>query len=405
MADVLKIVLIVLLLLLLIKKKLDLSLVFFLGALLFGFFFGLNIKTLGKNLLEALISPETLRLVGIIMLILYIGTFLQARRNFNIMVDSLNDIIPEARLILAIPPAFIGLLPMLGGALMSAPIVEEAGNRWKLSAAMKTFLNYWFRHIWEYCWPLYINLILASTILQIPIKKISSVQFPFTILAVILGLIILFKDVHYLPKDGDGGSFIKNVIKFFLSIWPIIAAIFLIFAVKLSLLISLAVVALLTQLLTRMKPRERFDLLKSSISLKTIALLVSIMMFKRILIVCGALDALPQAFGLEGASSYFLLFFIPFFLGLLTGVNQAYVGMSFPILLPVFGSPDPDMVLVMFAYVSGFVGILLSPAHLCLALTVEYFKANLRDVYKILFWPALVIFIASFLVLLFLRIL
>ncbi|GAF85582.1 unnamed protein product, partial [marine sediment metagenome] len=81
-----------------------------------------------------------------------------------------------------------------------------------------------------------------------------------------------------------------------------------------------------------------------------------------------------------------------------------YVGISFPLLLPILGSGNPDMVLVMFAYVSGFVGILLSPAHLCLFLTLDYFKADLRDVYKILIWPVAVIFVAAFLVLLFLRI-
>jgi len=51
------------------------------------------------------------------------------------------------------------------------------------------------------------------------------------------------------------------------------------------------------------------------------------------------------------------------------------------------------------------VGILLSPAHLCLATTVEYFHAELRDVYKIMLVPAAVIFGAAFLVLLVFRIL
>jgi hypothetical protein len=136
-----------------------------------------------------------------------------------------------------------------------------------------------------------------------------------------------------------------------------------------------------------------------------ILLLASVMMFKRILEVSGALSSLTEVFRPEGIYVYFLLFIIPFFLGLLTGVNHAFVGIAFPILLPIFGSPNPDMVLVMFAYVSGFVGILLSPAHLCLILTVDYFQADLGDVYRILIWPSLVVFIVSFLVLLFLRIL
>jgi hypothetical protein len=59
---------------------------------------------------------------------------------------------------------------------------------------------------------------------------------------------------------------------------------------------------------------------------------------------------------------------------------------------------------VFLVGVSGFVGILLSPAHLCLFLTLDYFRAAIRETYKILVWPALVIFLAAFSALLFLRI-
>ncbi|MBE0711398.1 MAG: DUF401 family protein, partial [Candidatus Aminicenantes bacterium] len=61
-------------------------------------------------------------------------------------------------------------------------------------------------------------------------------------------------------------------------------------------------------------------------------------------------------------------------------------------------------VFMTFAYVSGFVGILLSPAHLCLALTADYFKAEMRDVYRILVWPVAVVFGAALLELLVFRV-
>lgn len=405
MTDLLKIILIVLVLLFLIKKKWDLGLVLFIGTLLTGVAFRLDFPVLARNILEALISTETLSLFGIIILVLYLGNLLQLKGNFKKMVDSFKNLIPEPRLILALPSSFIGLLPMIGGALMSAPIVEEAGQRWKLTPAWKTFLNYWFRHIWEYSWPLYVNMILASAILQIPIKRIATVQFPFTVLAAILGLIILFKHVHRLPDEKTGGKFLKSLLNLILSIWPIFLVIVLIFVFKFSMLLALAATAFLTQIFFRMDFRERSRILWQSISLKTIFLIASVMVFKRILEVSGALESVTGVFQSEGISAYLLLFAVPFFLGLLTGVNHAYVGISFPILLPIFGSENPDMVLVMFAYVSGFVGILLSPTHLCLVLTIDYFKAELRDVYKILLWPSVVIFIAAFLVLLFLRIL
>jgi hypothetical protein len=404
MFDLLRISLILLVILFLIKKKWDLGLALFVGTLLIALLFRIHFKIFLRNVLEALVSEDTLSLVGIILLVLYIGTLLQSRGNFKSMVDSLKNLIPEPRLILALPSVFIGLLPMLGGALMSAPIVEEAGQRWNLTPALKTFLNYWFRHIWEYCWPLYVNVILAAAILKIPIKKIVSVQFPFTILAVALGLVILFKNVPALSQEKNDQSFLRNVYSLFFSIWPILLVIILIFFFKLSMIVSLAVVFLLTQVLFRLPIKERLNIIWKSISLKTVFLVASVMVFKGILEASGALSSLARVFPSEGASAYLLLFAVPFLFGLLTGVNHAYVGIAFPLLLPIFGSGNPDMILVLFAYVSGFVGILLSPAHLCLFLTLDYFKADLRDVYKILIWPVALIFAAAFLVLFFFRI-
>lgn len=98
------------------------------------------------------------------------------------------------------------------------------------------------------------------------------------------------------------------------------------------------------------------------------------------------------------------MFAAPFVVGLLTGVNQAFVAISFPLLVPVIGTGTPDMVLLTFAYVSGFAGILLSPAHLCLALTADYFKAEMRDVYRILIWPVAAVFGAALLELLVFRV-
>lgn len=403
MFDLFKICALLLILLLLIKKKWDLGLVLLIGSLVTGLFFRLPLMTLAQNLLQVLVSGETITLVGVVLLVLYLGNVLHAKGNFKIMVNSLNKLIPEPRLILALPSAFIGLLPMLGGALMSAPVVNEAGKRWNLSPEWKTFLNYWFRHIWEYSWPLYVNVILASAILQIPIKKIAIFQLPFTILAAFLGLVILFRNVLRLPKEKSPQSHFKSLVQVASSVWPIILAILLIFSLKFSMVISLGVVAFLTQIFFSMKIKERMNIFIKSIPLKTVLLIISVMVFKRILEISGALNSITQLFHPEGISVYLLLFTIPFFLGLLTGVNHAYVGISFPILLPILGQQNPDMVMVMFAYVSGFVGILLSPAHLCLSLTVDYFKADLREVYKLLIWPTVTIFAMALLVVFFVK--
>jgi integral membrane protein (TIGR00529 family) len=405
MIVLLKIAAIVFVLLFLIKLKWDLGLVLVLDSVLTAVLFGLAAKTFLTNVLGALVAGETLSLIGIVALVLYLGYFLQAGGHFRQMVDALKNLVGDPRLILAIPSAFIGLLPMMAGAMMGAPIVEEAARRWNLSAAWKTFFNYWFRHIWEYSWPMYINLILAAAIFQVPIKKICLHQFPFTVVAATAGLVVLFKHVPFLPRENHSQKSWRDYFNVFFSIWPIFLTILLIFIFRLNMLLALGISSVLTQVFSKMKIKERLDVIVKSLSLKIVLLTASLMVFKRILEVSGALDSVVQIFPPQGLSAYVLLFAAPFFVGLLTGVNQAFVAIAFPLLVPIVGKGHPDMVLMMFAYVSGFVGILLSPAHLCLALTADYFKADLREVYKILIWPVGAVFSAALLVLIVFRVL
>ncbi|MFO0751886.1 MAG: DUF401 family protein [Thermodesulfovibrionales bacterium] len=48
------------------------------------------------------------------------------------------------------------------------------------------------------------------------------------------------------------------------------------------------------------------------------------------------------------------------------------------------------------AFASGFLGVLLSPVHLCLVLTREYFKADAWGIYKRIIPASLVIMAAAF---------
>jgi uncharacterized protein len=395
MITLLKIALIIVLLLVLIRKKVDLGLALALDSLLVAVLFGLRPQRLGRAVLEGLTAQTTLELVGIVLLVLYLGQYLQAGNHSRRMVESLRRLVRDPRLILAIPSAVLGLLPMMAGAMMGAPIVEEAARRWNLSPAWKTFYNYWFRHIWEYCWPLYLNVILASTIFHIPIVSFCLYQLPFTILAAGTGLVVLFRNVPAGEPTPRGKGSWRDVWGVVHGLWPILLTILLIFAAGLKMLVALAISALLTQLLSRSKLAERWAVVRTGFSLRVALLTAALMVFKRILETSGALDAVAQVVDPAGASGYLLLFAAPFLVALLTGVNQAFVAITFPLLVPIVGAGTPDPFLALFAYVSGFSGILISPTHLCLALTADYFKADLRDVYRILAGPVAVVFGAA----------
>ncbi len=400
-----KIALIVALLLVLIRLKWDLGLVLFLDTCLAAALFGLRPLAFGRAVLAGATSGETLQLAAIVILVLYLGEFLQSSGAFRDMVDALKNLVRDDRLILAIPSAFIGLLPMMGGAMMGAPIVEEAARRWDVSPAWKTFYNYWFRHVWEYWWPLYLNIILAAAVFKVPIWKISLWQGPFSLVAIGTGLAVLFRKLPRLPRERENGGSWKDVGRVVFSIWPIVLTIVLIFVFRLNMLIALAAASVLTQVASRGDLKSRWGVAVRGFSLKTVWLIVAVMVFKKVLETSGALDAVVRAIPPQGLSAYVLIFAAPFVIGLLTGVNQAFVAISFPLLVPIVGQGSPDMVLMTFAYVSGFCGILLSPAHLCLVLTADYFKAEMREVYRTLVGPVAVVFAVALLELLLFRVL
>jgi len=79
--------------------------------------------------------------------------------------------------------------------------------------------------------------------------------------------------------------------------------------------------------------------------------------------------------------------FIPLIVGLMTGMTIAPIAIAFPILIPLFRK-DPDFFnYMMLAFASGIAGDLLSPFHLCLVLTKNYFHADWKGIFRLLWIP------------------
>lgn len=394
MLSVLYLAIVVVAIIVLIKFKIDIGAVLFVGAMLTAFLFRIGCKNFFLILLESCTSLETLTLVGTVVFIIYFGALLERRGDLARMVRGLRSLIRDGRVSMVIPSTIMGLLPMPGGALISAPMLKEGAREFDLSAAEETFLNYWFRHIWEYFWPLYPGLIVASTITAVPIFVLARFQFPLTLAAILAGLIFGLRRIPFRAPSviSRKGAAVKEL---FFSLWHILIIVVLVLAFKVTVLYVMGGISILVTLLTRMKRSDWKEVVKNSFAWKTVILLFSVMFFKAVLINAGAIDSLRTVLSPEGISLWFLLFVAPFLVGFLTGVNHAYVGVAFPILLPFFLQHGVNLAYIMFAYASGFAGILLSPVHLCLVLTKEYYKADFNPIYKILVPPVVFVWLVS----------
>ncbi len=361
--------------------------VLIISSILITFLGGLDVNGFMNMLEYHLFVYNTFKLLASVLLIILIGMSMKKAGHLKGMLDAFHRLLKDNRFGIIIPPALIGLLPMPGGAMFSAPMVEESSKDVNLSPAQKTYINYWFRHIWEYGWPLYPGLIISASILNVNVSQIVRSQALFIFVPIFIGSIYVFNRVPKIvyPREKRKRHYILDVLK---GIWPIF------YILIFSIIVSLPVVfVLFTLSLIMIIVYKQVDVVVDFFKhfpWKMVVLIIGIMMFKGSIQDSGILNFMNTFYD-SNMGKYLMLILLPFLAGIVTGVNQAYVAIAFPVLLPLLLT-DNGVHYANFAlaYISGFEGVLLSPVHLCLSLSKSYYGATFKDVYKLLL-PSVVI--------------
>jgi uncharacterized protein len=398
-----KFLLLVVLLILLLRWKVDLSLAVFLVSLLTVVLFAINLKLAARSAWQGISAGETLELFLIIVLVQFIGAVQKNRRMYDRLIDSLNTMIRDKRLVAMVSPAIIGFLPMPGGALLSAPLVDVSTSKMKLKPAFNAFLNFWFRHDWELIWPLYAGLLLFQTMSRIPMRRIILFQLPFSLLHITMGLVVSFiyfrrhniKREHPRPSNGLPAT----LRDFFAGTWPILAVILLFFIqvpplLPLPLHWALLLVAVLLSILKKVGPREIGAIVFAKTTIRSLLVIAAVIVFQRLIEVSAAFDVL-KTMNISLGMAVLFIFLVSFTVAFLTGVNTAYIAIAFPVLLPLIQHMPNYFYLALYIYVIGYAGILVSPLHLCLVLTNEYFEAPLLEVYRYMAIPVLLMMVIA----------
>lgn len=392
MTSFLTVTLVFVLMLFLIRRKVNIGVVMLVGAVALGIAFRLAPGDMLSTTFDAIRDKSTFTLVFSLVLIMFLENIMRKTHMMQRMVTSMKGLVGDHRIVMSILPAFIGLLPSAGGAIFSAPMVEEVARDMDLSPEKKSFVNYWYRHLWEYCFPLYPGLILSSEIFDLPMAELIKVQFPFTISALVLGGIVAFRGMGrantVLRTESEDNQHLRDLSY---GLAPVLLVVFLVLVVKVDILYSLAAVVIALLALNRYTPAMIMQLGKEAFHIQTVLLVVGVMVFKGMLTATGAVEAIPGFFAELGIPLIALVFALPFLVGLITGIAVAYVGVTFPILVGFLAATGMDPRLVALAFVSGFAGVMLSPTHLCLVLTIQYFHSDYLKVLKMMLVPQAVI--------------
>jgi len=385
------------------RLKIGLALSILFGGICMGLLFGLGPVAIVTSGLLALTQEKFLFLIAIVGLIMILSDGLERSGQSRRMMDALSGYLTKPSLRLIFFPALIGLLPMPGGAIFSAPMVKTMGEEMAMKGEDQALVNYWFRHVWETSWPLYPGIILTVALADIPISTLLSRTWPGTVAMFLFGWIFLLRKA--LPAGGtlqpavtsarNPGVVLREGLPLLIAIVGAIGCETLLARYARNIPFEWGVIGALIVAVAAIMIQNRlgWPFIRQVLGKKSLwamlLVVAAIFVFKDIMQAAGIVEEMATAAG-SGVALFAAAFFLPFLVGMVAGINVAFVGATFPLLLGLLHNLGletqiiPYLVLATFA---GFTGVMVSPIHICFVLTCNYFGADIGKAWRQLLLP------------------
>ena len=337
-----------------------------------------SLHYLRQGLVETMTMSRTYDILFALYFVMCLEIELRTSGALDGMVHALQRIFSSTKVTLAVMPAFLGLLPSLGGARFSAPIVEEASKELPLTQEHRAAINFWFRHIFEFSSPIIPGMIMACNIAGVSYSDFIMHLCWLTVLAFAAGWLVLITPIKTdgmtsFQEDQEERS--QNTQDLWLSLSPVVLTFVLVVFFNLNASVGMAVVTV--GLFFVLRFTKRF------VSLKEVALgaldwkmffnVICILYFIQILTVTNVLQEIVVAFQNSPLPVPVIIGCVSFIIGVLTGMSQGHVAIVMPI---VAAMATGNLNLAGVAMAFGVAGQMLTPTHMCLVVTVDYFKSN-----------------------------
>lgn len=391
----------------------DLGIGIFIGALFLAL---MSVYPYRVDLLEVsrsvFLNWEILFLALSVTLIPLLGGIMEES---NLMMELIQKLDVPNRVSLMLSPAFFGLLPMPGGALLSAPLVDKIDPQ--LDSNKKVAINVWFREVIILIFPLQTTFFVIYEILDYSSPYIMTLILlaPFMIM-VLIGYITLIRRTPRTQRNGN-----RNIWIFLRDLLPIVIAPLIDLPARiiianynkkqlenpglypdlpqwlcpsLFLLIGLVISVIFCLILVKkihspdihsVKPKQLLGISKKMKIWRYPLLIYAMYFFIGVFKTSG----LPEF--ISDLNSPFILFLlISFLFGIGTGRVELPGSILFPIFLTQYSltvMPYFEFTLIYFAI---FLGYLLTPIHPCMAYSVDYFKTTYVKSFRVIAMPTLI---------------
>jgi len=355
------------------------------------------------------INTLTIELAVLLLLIYILAKCMQELGAINKLIKSLRTVFFKGGT-LGVIPAIYGLMPVPGGAIFSAPLIDQEGGKYNLKQNQKNFLNVWWRHIWFPIFPVSSAMVTICSLkfANIDIYELVLADFPAFILFIVIGLFYLKFFIKKAPKPvKPSEKDYKGLIYLLLPLIPILLYI-LIFAILFTIgdtsilklyqtrifivgvIISIAVLYFLIDA----QKEKYFETIKKSLSFNLVLAIFGIMIFREVIEASQANQIISTIIGDLPFPPVIIIIVIPFILGVLTGYNLAGIMLSYFLVEPFFVYSNINLIgLTSIIFISSLAGYLISPIHLCNVVSSDYLKTDTTRIYK-MYIPAVVVLLS-----------
>lgn len=393
-------------------KKVSLAYTMCAATVIMALTSGLSLGESMQVIWSAFTDGTTIELAVTVFAIGVFSTVMKETGYLERMVQGLSSFLGNIKGAIMAVPALIGSMPVLGGAAVSAPLVDKLGDGLDLSPSIKAAVNLVFRHGMFFIFPLSPTLILVANLIGVSVGTLLSKLWPYGIAFWLGGYWFLLRNtgqakaVHaspaktqpcagksQAPASTDAvsqASRVKGFKEFLRYGAPLLAALVSSVIFKISLWISMFTGVILGTAMSYLEKRElpsASTVLKGA-NLPQVAAMFWIMAFKEYAALSPVFPALVNTASSHGISPAVLAVVFPLLFGYVSANHMTTSGVLIPILVPAGASPDAVLYLTTVIYGAGFLAYFTSPLHLCQVLTCQYYDVDLAQIYKT-YWPVI----------------
>ncbi len=280
----------------------------------------------------------------------------------------------NGKLSLVFTSLFLGMMPVKGRTILSAPIIAQIAQKNNLNSRAAAMVDYLATHIYYLMFPL-----SASLLFVIATMKLDYFKFVFYLLPGILFLAAMVW--YYASKANISSSFIIQTKSTFskaatFTLPIIVLLVFLglseLYKIQYSILIGTAL--FITLSLALLKPdKDQIKTAFKSIDAHLIFILALILLLSAFTsnspLIKNSLAAIASS-----AYSIPVLILIGYMTGLTTGSSSTMVSLIFPILAPILAGSPYAYQIAGIVYASEYAGYIASPAHPCCHYAASFFN-------------------------------